>query len=104
MLAPQLLTNTNIGLASPLRSTGDIQSAPLTSATPVAVKAATVTTKSTVAIGPEEAEKPIAAPRTSSPTAISPAHASCSSARSRPATPARCSCLLPPMIRTCSAR
>jgi hypothetical protein len=57
VLAPQLLTNTNIGLASPLRSTGDIQSAPLTSATPVSVKTATVTTKSTVAIGPEEAEK-----------------------------------------------
>ena len=57
VLAPQLLTNVPIGLASPLRSTGEIQSAPLTSATPVPVKAAAVATKSIVAIGPEEAEK-----------------------------------------------
>jgi hypothetical protein len=57
VLAPQLLTTTTIGLETPLRSTGEIQPAPLTSATPLPVKAATVTTKSTVAIGPEEAEK-----------------------------------------------
>jgi TPR repeat protein len=57
VLAPQLISNAPIGLASPLRSTGEIQSAPLTSATPVPVKAAAVTTKSMVAIGPEEAEK-----------------------------------------------
>jgi hypothetical protein len=59
VLAPQLLTNTSIGLETPLRSTGEIQPAPLTtaSAAPLPAKAATVTTKSTVAIGPEEAEK-----------------------------------------------
>jgi len=57
VLAPQLISNAPIGLNSPLRSTGEIQSAPLTSATPVPVKAAAVTTKSTVAIGPEEADK-----------------------------------------------
>jgi hypothetical protein len=57
VLAPQLLTNASIGLASPLRSTGELQPAALVAATPVPVKAATVTTKSTVAIGPEEAEK-----------------------------------------------
>jgi hypothetical protein len=57
VLAPQLLTNTSIGLETPLRSTGEIQPAPLTAATPLPVKAATVTTRSTVAIGPEEAEK-----------------------------------------------
>jgi hypothetical protein len=57
VLAPQLLTNASIGLASPLRSTGELQPAALVAATPVPGKAATVTTKSTVAIGPEEAEK-----------------------------------------------
>jgi TPR repeat protein len=59
VLAPQLLTNTSIGLETPLRSTGEIRPAPLTTAStaPLPVKAATVTTKSTVAIGPEEAEK-----------------------------------------------
>jgi hypothetical protein len=57
VLGPQLLTNVSIGLASPLRSTGELQPAALVSATPVPGKAASVTTKSTVAIGPEEAEK-----------------------------------------------
>jgi hypothetical protein len=59
VLAPQLLTNTSIGLETPLRSTGEIRPAPLTAATaaPLAAKAATVTTKSTVAVGPEEADK-----------------------------------------------
>jgi hypothetical protein len=59
VLAPQLLTNTSIGLETPLRSTGEIRPAPLTTAStaPLPVKAATVTTKSTVAIGPEEADK-----------------------------------------------
>jgi TPR repeat protein len=57
VLTPQLLSNASIGLATPLRSTGEIQPAPLTSATPLPVKAASVTTKSTIAVGPEEAEK-----------------------------------------------
>jgi TPR repeat protein len=60
VLAPQLLTNASIGLATPLRSTGEIQPAPLTTTTtttPLPAKAASVTTRSTVAIGPEEAEK-----------------------------------------------
>ena len=60
VLAPQLLSNTAIGLATPLRSTGEIQAAPLTSATPLPVKAAraaSVTAKSTVVVGSEEAEK-----------------------------------------------
>jgi TPR repeat protein len=57
VLAPQLISNAPIGLASPLRSTGEIQSAPLTSATPMPGKAVAVTTRSTVAIGPEEADK-----------------------------------------------
>ena len=57
VLAPQLLSNASIGLATPLRSTGEIQPAPLTSVTPLPAKAASVTTKSIVAIGPEEAEK-----------------------------------------------
>ncbi len=57
VLTPQLISNAPIGLASPLRSTGEIQAAPLTSTTPVPVRTAAVTTKSTIAIGPEEAEK-----------------------------------------------
>jgi hypothetical protein len=57
VLAPQLLTNASIGLASPLHSTGELQPVTMTSTTPIPVKAATITTKSTVAIGPEEADK-----------------------------------------------
>jgi hypothetical protein len=57
VLAPQLLTNASIGLASPLHATGELQPVTMTSTTPIPVKAATITTKSTVAIGPEEAEK-----------------------------------------------
>jgi hypothetical protein len=57
VLAPQLLTNTSISLASPLHATGELQPVTMTSTTPIPVKAATITTKSTVAIGPEEAEK-----------------------------------------------
>jgi TPR repeat protein len=60
VLTPQLLSNASIGLATPLRSTGEIQPAPLTTTTtttPLPAKAASITTKSTVAIGPEEAEK-----------------------------------------------
>jgi hypothetical protein len=57
VLAPQLLTNATIGLASSLHSTGELQPVTMTSTTPIPVKAATITTKSTVAIGPEEAEK-----------------------------------------------
>ena len=57
VLAPQLLTNVSIGLANPQRSTGELQPAALISATPVPAKEPSVTTKSIVAIGPEEAEK-----------------------------------------------
>jgi hypothetical protein len=57
VLAPHLLTNASIGLASPLHSTGELQPVTMTSTTPIPVKAATITTKSIVAIGPEEAEK-----------------------------------------------
>jgi TPR repeat protein len=59
VLAPQLLTDASIGLATPQRSAGEIQPAPLTTTTttPLPAKAASITTKSTVAIGPEEAEK-----------------------------------------------
>jgi TPR repeat protein len=57
VLAPQLLTNASIGLASPLHATGELQPVTMTSTTPIPVKAASVTTKSTVAIGPEEADK-----------------------------------------------
>jgi hypothetical protein len=57
VLAPHLLTNASIGLASPLHSTGELQPVTMTSTTPIPVKAATITTKSTVAIGPEEADK-----------------------------------------------
>lgn len=58
VLAPQLLTNLSIGLATPHRSAGELQPAALTSATPSATpEPAMVTTRSSVAIGPEEAEK-----------------------------------------------
>jgi TPR repeat protein len=57
LLAPQLLSNFSIGLADPQRSTGELQPAALVSATPVPAQGPTVTIKSTVAIGPEEAEK-----------------------------------------------
>jgi hypothetical protein len=57
LLAPQLLTNASIGFGDPQRSTGELQPVAMTSTTPIPVKAATVTTKSTVVIGPEEAEK-----------------------------------------------
>jgi TPR repeat protein len=57
VLAPQLLTNASIGLATSLHSTGELQPVAMTSTTPIPVKAATITTKSIVAIGPEEAEK-----------------------------------------------
>jgi hypothetical protein len=57
VLAPQLLTNVSIGLANPQRSTGELQPAALISATPVPAKEPSVTTKSTVAVGPEEADK-----------------------------------------------
>jgi TPR repeat protein len=57
LLAPQLLTNANIGFANPQRSTGELQSAALVEVSPVPAKAPSVTTKSLVAIGPEEADK-----------------------------------------------
>jgi hypothetical protein len=57
LLAPQLLTNASIGFGDPQRSSGELQPVALTSTTPIPVKAATVTTKSIVAIGAEEAEK-----------------------------------------------
>jgi hypothetical protein len=57
LLAPELLTNASIGFGDPQRSAGELQPVALTSTTPIPVKAATVTTKSIVAIGPEEAEK-----------------------------------------------
>ena len=57
VLAPQLISSTSIDLASSLHSTGELRPVAMTSTTPIPVKASTVTTKSTVAIGAEEAEK-----------------------------------------------
>jgi hypothetical protein len=57
VLAPELISTASIGLATSLHSTGELRPVAMTSTTPIPVKASTITTKSTVAIGAEEAEK-----------------------------------------------
>ena len=57
VLAPELISNASIGLATSLHSTGELRPVAMTASAPIPVKAATVTTKSIVAIGQEEAEK-----------------------------------------------
>jgi hypothetical protein len=57
VLAHELISNTSIGLATSLHSTGELRPVAMTSTTPIPVKAATITTRSTLAIGAEEAEK-----------------------------------------------
>ncbi|MBV8848328.1 MAG: hypothetical protein JOZ16_01950 [Methylobacteriaceae bacterium] len=57
VLAPGLISNASIGLETSLHSTGELRPVAMTSTAPIPVKASTVTTKSIVAIGTEEAEK-----------------------------------------------